>query len=270
MAAALNDTMDLLHNHSFYHHVLSLPPNNITLTRVFRPIYCTLTAVEQDAYKESDLRLVNRISSPPPILPIPAPRAPSPALSLETPASSLLSATTTLLDDPTDPHPAFHQGRTASYPTLVSPQDPPVWAHNPQQLLRLIVLTAMPQGIFVSTARNTSVLTAASVPLATLSTVVFETIVLFATASATPPTTVQTDFVPFAMTWDTLSPSTREIWRDSDLAPVVQVFKGGNVTIQGSDLLFSIICLPPLLFDSPFTFTVSIMFSANTFRYTIQ
>ena len=59
MAAALNDTMDLLHDHGFHHHILSLPPNNITLARVFRPIYRILTAVERDAYKESDLRLVN-------------------------------------------------------------------------------------------------------------------------------------------------------------------------------------------------------------------
>ena len=116
MAAALDDTMDLLHDHGFHHHILLLPPNNITLTRVFCPIYRTLTAVEQDAYKESDLRLVNRISSPP-VLPIPAPRIPSPVLSLETPMSSPLLTTTTLLDDPTDPRPAFHQGRTASYPT---------------------------------------------------------------------------------------------------------------------------------------------------------
>ena len=117
MAAALDDTMDLLHDHGFHHHILSLPPNNITLARIFHPIYHTLTAVEQDAYEESDLRLVNHILSPPPVLPVPAPHISSPAPSLETPVSSLLSTTTTLLDGPTDPHPAFHQGHTASYPT---------------------------------------------------------------------------------------------------------------------------------------------------------
>ena len=110
MAAALDDTMDLLHDHGFHHHILSLPPDNITLTRIFRPIYCTLTAVEQDAYEESDLRLVNCILSPPPVLPAPTPHIPSPAPSLETPVSSPLSTTTTLLDAPADPHPAFHQG----------------------------------------------------------------------------------------------------------------------------------------------------------------
>ena len=43
----------------------------------------------------------------------------------------------------------------------------------------------------------------------------------------------------------------------------------GNVMVWGCDILFSIICLPPLLFDSPFTFTVSIMFFTNTFHYTV-
>ena len=37
MAAALNDTMDLLHDHGYHHHILSLPPDNITLARVFHP-----------------------------------------------------------------------------------------------------------------------------------------------------------------------------------------------------------------------------------------
>ena len=46
MAAALDDILDLLHDHGFHHHVLSLPPNNITLSCIFHPIYCTLTTVE--------------------------------------------------------------------------------------------------------------------------------------------------------------------------------------------------------------------------------
>ena len=32
---------------------------------------------------------------------------------------------------------------------------------------------------------------------------------------------------------------------------------------------FSIVSLPPLSFDSPFTFTISIMFLNNTFHYTV-
>ena len=122
--AALNNILDLLHDYGFHHHVLSLPPNNITLACVFCPVYCTLTAIEWDTYEESDLRLVNHISSPPPVLPIPAPCAPSPVLTLETPMSSLQLTTTTLLDDPADSHPAFHQGYVTSYPTRVAPRDP--------------------------------------------------------------------------------------------------------------------------------------------------
>ena len=116
MTAALDDILDLLHDHRFHHHILSFPPNNITLACIFRPVYRSLTAVEWDAYEESDLRL-NHILSPPPILPVPAPHMPSPTLSLETPASSPQLTTTTLLDIPTDPRPAFHQSGTASYPT---------------------------------------------------------------------------------------------------------------------------------------------------------
>ena len=35
IAAAMDDTMDLLHDQGFHHHILSLSPNNITLRRVF-------------------------------------------------------------------------------------------------------------------------------------------------------------------------------------------------------------------------------------------
>ena len=79
IATAMDDTMDLLHDQGFHHHILSLLPNNITLGRVFCPIYCTLTAVERNAYEESDLRLVDcqPLQLPPFILPVPAPHPPS-------------------------------------------------------------------------------------------------------------------------------------------------------------------------------------------------
>ena len=35
IASALDDTLDLLHDHGFHHHVLTLPPCNLTLTRIF-------------------------------------------------------------------------------------------------------------------------------------------------------------------------------------------------------------------------------------------
>ena len=118
VAAALDNIMDLLHDHNFHQYVVALPPNNITLARIFRPIYHTMTAIERDTYEESDLRLVNRLSSPP-HLPVPPPRAPSPTAS--TPTSSPLSTTTTLVDESADSRPAFHQNHTASYPTHVVP-----------------------------------------------------------------------------------------------------------------------------------------------------
>ena len=55
IAATMDDTMDLLHDQGFHHHILSLPPNNVTLGRVFRLIYRTLTAMEllRVAYKKT-------------------------------------------------------------------------------------------------------------------------------------------------------------------------------------------------------------------------
>ena len=44
----------------------------------------------------------------------------------------------------------------------------------------------------------------------------------------------------------------------------------GHVMVQGMDIIFSIVPLPPLSFDSPFTFIVSTMFSRNTFCYMVQ
>ena len=123
IAATMDNTMDLLHDQGFHHHILSLLPDNVTLRWVFRPIYRTLTAVERDVYEESDLRLVDHqpLQLPPFILPVPAPHPPSPTPSLDDPLPSLQSTTTTLLDIPSDipadNQPAFHQGRTASYPT---------------------------------------------------------------------------------------------------------------------------------------------------------
>ena len=46
--------------------------------------------------------------------------------------------------------------------------------------------------------------------------------------------------------------------------------QGGSVMVWGLDIIFSIIHLSLLIPGSPFTFTVSIMFFANTFHYMIQ
>ena len=41
------------------------------------------------------------------------------------------------------------------------------------------------------------------------------------------------------------------------------------VTVRGRSLIFSIVHLPPLTDDSPFTFTVLVIFFADTFRYIV-
>ena len=41
------------------------------------------------------------------------------------------------------------------------------------------------------------------------------------------------------------------------------------VTVRGCGLIFSVVHLPPLTIDSPFTFTVLIIFFADTFRYIV-
>ena len=41
------------------------------------------------------------------------------------------------------------------------------------------------------------------------------------------------------------------------------------VTVRGRGLIFSVVHLPPLTADSPFTFTVLIIFFADTFQYVV-
>ena len=57
--------------------------------------------------------------------------------------------------------------------------------------------------------------------------------------------------------------------RDFDVVPVVQVFEGGIVTVRGHGLIFSVVHLPPLTVDSPFTFTVLVIFFTDTFHYIV-
>lgn len=118
MASTLDDVLDTIHDDGFYHHVIALPPHNLTLTHIFHPIYCTLMAVEQGMYEESDLRLVDHISPPTAVLPIPVPSTPS-TTSAETTVPSPSSTTLTLVNEPADSCPAFQQNYTTSYPTHV-------------------------------------------------------------------------------------------------------------------------------------------------------
>ena len=66
-----------------------------------------------------------------------------------------------------------------------------------------------------------------------------------------------------------MSSSTRGIPRGFEVVPVVQVFDGGIVTVQGHGLVLSIVHLPPLTADSPFMFTVLIIFLTDTFQYVV-
>ena len=66
-----------------------------------------------------------------------------------------------------------------------------------------------------------------------------------------------------------MSSSTMGTLRGSDVVSVVQVFEGGIVTVRGHGLFLSVVHLPPLTINSPFTFTVLIIFFADTFRYIV-
>ena len=134
----------------------------------------------------------------------------------------------------------------------------------------------------MSTVWDMNAPTVSSKLLATPNTIAIATTVLFAAASVTFPATVRTVSAPSAMTQGpsslivhsprtpvVVSSSTMGIQRGFDLAPVVQVFEEGIVTIGGTDLIFSIIHLPLLTVDSPLTFTTLIRFSSNNYCYTM-
>ena len=94
------------------------------------------------------------------------------------------------------------------------------------------------------------------------------TVQIIAAPSATPLIT----FSSTVLLWRTqaqVSSSTRETQRGFDVVLVVQVFEGGIVTVRGRGLIFSVVHLPPLTTDSPFMFTVLIIFFADTFQYVV-
>ena len=57
--------------------------------------------------------------------------------------------------------------------------------------------------------------------------------------------------------------------RGFDVVLVVQVLDRGIVTVRGHGLIFSVVHLPPLTIDSPFTFTVLVIFFTDTFQYIV-
>ena len=147
---------------------------------------------------------------------------------------------------------------------------------------QLVVFNVMPQAISVSTVPSTSAPAVANGLLVTHNTAASGIIVPSATVSPTWPVTAPIDIAPSVtlpitflstvLLWKTparASSSTTEILRGFDVVPVVQIFEGGIVTVQGHGLVFSIVHLPPLTIDSPFTFTVLIIFLTNTFQYIV-
>ena len=84
-----------------------------------------------------------------------------------------------------------------------------------------------------------------------------------------PSVTPLITFLPTVLLWRTrahVSSSTREILRGFDAVLVVQAFDRGIVTVRGRGLVLSIVHLLPLTVDSPFTFTVLIIFLTDIFQ----
>ena len=158
----------------------------------------------------------------------------------------------------------------------------PAWAQNLVRLQRLIVFSVMPQAISVSTSPSMSAPAVVNGPPVIHNTTVSGIIAPSVNILPTWPITVPIDAVPSVMLpitfsstvllWRTqaqVSSSTREIPRGFDVVPVVQAFNGGIVTVRGHGLVLSIVHLPPLTVDSPFTFTILIIFLTDTFRYIV-
>ena len=158
----------------------------------------------------------------------------------------------------------------------------PVWTQNPLWMQRLVAFNVMPQAISMLTVPSTNAPAVANGPLAIHNTAVSEIIAPSVDISPTWPATALIDDAPSVMLPITFS-STVLLWRTParasssmtgiprgfDVVLVVQVFKGGIVTVRGRGLVLSIVHLPPLTVGSPFTFTVLIIFFANMFQYVV-
>ena len=98
---------------------------------------------------------------------------------------------------------------------------------------------------------------------------IWPAIVLIADApSVTPPITfLSTVLSGRTRAW--ASSSIMETPRGFNLVPVAQVLDGGIVTVWGHGLIFSVVHLLPLTNDSPFTFTILVIFFTDTFRYIV-
>ena len=134
----------------------------------------------------------------------------------------------------------------------------------------------------MSTAPNTNAPVVVSGLLAIHNTTVSEITALTVDVLPTWPTTVPIAVAPSVTPPITflstvllqriraqVSSSMTETLRGFDVVLVVQVFEGGIVTVRGRGLIFSVVHLPPLTIDSPFTFTILIVFFADTFQYIV-
>ena len=134
----------------------------------------------------------------------------------------------------------------------------------------------------MSTVPSMNIPVVANGPPATHNTAASEIIAPSADVSPIWPTTALIDTAP-SVTLPITCSSTVLLWRtpaqvssliteiltDFDVVPVVQVFKGGIVMVQGRGLIFSVVHLTLLTADSPFTFTILVIFFADTFRYIV-
>ena len=120
----------------------------------------------------------------------------------------------------------------------------PTWGQNLLRQRRLVVFSAMPQGISMSTAPSTNALAVINKLPVTPNTIVSGTTAPSVVVLPTWPDTVLIDVAPSATPLTTFSltvllqrtqaqesSSVRETLRDSEVVLVVQVFEGGIVTI---------------------------------------
>ena len=158
----------------------------------------------------------------------------------------------------------------------------PAWAQNPSRLQQLAVFNVMPQAISVSTAPSMNASAVTNGLPVIHNTAVSRIIAPSVGVSPTWPVTVPIDIVPSVTLPITFlstvllrktqaqgSSSMAEILRGFDVVPVVQVFEGGIVTVRGHGLILSVVHLPPLTVDSPFMFTILLIFFTDTFRYIV-
>ena len=179
--------------------------------------------------------------------------------SLETPALSLLSTTATLVNDPADPHPAFHQNHTTSYPTWVVPQDPHL-GPSMAATSETICFRCHTTGHLCVNCPN------------------YECPNCWQPTPGHPQYCCLHNYCSFCWCfghsshycpdWQcTLCNVLGHVVTDCPFSE--DPSSGVIVTIHGDNILFCIVHLPPLSSDLPYLFTISIIFFADNYRYIV-